>query len=272
MIGWSPRSAIMIILYGIPQLKFNFWFCVSQSGIVKENFKIIMKTVGIIGGLGPETTSNFYLKIINKCRINDTLSYPPIVIYSLPVPYQLEQDIVKFGKNENQILPLLIDGIQRLEKSGADFCVVPCGTIHIFINELRKSVSIPILSILEETARHIKSLGMVTVGLLATTKTVETNLYQPELQRQGIQLIIPESIEQEKISEIIFNILNGAKTESDKAELLTIIQNLQSKGCKAVILGCTDIPLLIDQKDTSIPLLDTVEILADSSVKAILKD
>lgn len=231
-----------------------------------------MKTVGIIGGVGPESTSNFYLKIINKYRAKDTLSYPPIVIYSLPVPYQLEQDIVKFGKNENQILPLLTDGVQKLEKSGADFCVIPCNTIHIFINELRKSVSIPILSILEETVRYIKSLGIETVGLLGTTKTIETNLYRPELQKQGIRLIIPESTDQERISEIIFNILNGKKTESDKTELLAIIQNLQNKDCKAVILGCTDIPLLIDQKDTSTLLLNTVEILADSSVKAILKD
>ncbi|KPJ56881.1 hypothetical protein AMJ49_03660 [Parcubacteria bacterium DG_74_2] len=230
-----------------------------------------MKTVGILGGMGPETTSKFYLKVIELCRLKNKIYYPPIIINSLPIPYTLEKDIVEKGESEERLLPILIDGVKKLEQLKADFIVIPCNTVHIFIDELRKNISTPILSIVEETVAKCKIEDYKKVGILATKKAIEKKLYNKELERRNIKLIVPDLDEQQKVTRIIYKILNGNKSEENKKELLEVIQSLKSKGVEAVILGCTDLQLVINKDNSSLPLLDTVEILVEASVSKILE-
>ena len=229
-----------------------------------------MKIAGIIAGLGPETSSEFYLKIIEFCKMKNDVKYPPIIVSSVPVPFSLERDIVEKGRGERGMFHVLVEGIERLEKSKVDFVAIPCNTVHIFIDELRGLFSTPILSIIEETARRCKSSGYRRVGVLATKKTMEKKLYDDELLRFDIGLVKPSPDEVERVSSIIFRILEGNKSEEDRKELLGIINGLRENGAQAVILGCTDLQILVSQEDTSVPLLDTVEIFAEASAEEIL--
>jgi len=116
-----------------------------------------MKTVGIIGGLGPETTSEFYLEVVFGCYEQNKGARPPILIWNIPLNYEIEQNFLKNATGEEKYLPYLIAAAKKLEKGGADFIVMPCNSMHIFINEIRRAVKIPVLSIVEETAKFLKA-------------------------------------------------------------------------------------------------------------------
>ena len=229
-----------------------------------------MKTAGMIGGLGPETTAEFYLQVIEFCRQRDGIHYPPIMIFNIPFPYRLEQEIIEQNRNEEAILPFLIDGVKRLEQSGADFIVIPCNTVHFFIEELRASVSTEILSIIEEAAKECERAGHKRVGVLATTKTVTKKIYDKELERHNIEVITPTGDAQDSVARTIVQILRGDKSEKGKQRLLRVIDEMRDGGAEAIVLGCTDLQLLVKQEDCPLPLLDTLEIFAEATARKIL--
>ncbi|MFA5776174.1 MAG: aspartate/glutamate racemase family protein [Patescibacteria group bacterium] len=115
-----------------------------------------MRTVGIIGGLGSETTAEFYLDLIFSCQKKDKTSRPAIVIYSVPLPYAIEEDAIVRNTGLERFSTFLIKEAQRLEKTGADFIVMPCNSLHVFVEEIRKSVKVPVLNIVEETVKFLK--------------------------------------------------------------------------------------------------------------------
>ena len=230
-----------------------------------------MRTIGILGIMGPETVARFYLQINARARASNSTQYPPILLYSAPVPYELECEIVERGRNEEKILPFLICGLQSLEAAGAEVIVIPCNTVHYFIPKLRACVATPILSIVEETAEVCLRADYRTVGLLATTETIKHELYERELARQGIQVITPDTTDQQLVSAIIQQILNGNKSVENKQALLKAIRTLRSGGAETVILGCTALELLLQQSDVSVPLLDSFDILAVATVRELLR-
>ena len=122
-----------------------------------------MKTIGIIGGLGPETTSEFYLRLIFKSYQKNKIQRPPILMWSIPMEYKIENDLIQSATGEERYIPYLIEAAKRLESGGADFLVVPCNSVHIFIEEIRKAVGIPVLSIVEETANFLKEQNIEKV-------------------------------------------------------------------------------------------------------------
>jgi aspartate racemase len=230
-----------------------------------------MKTLGILGGLGPESTTEFYLQLVKKCREQNNISWPPVAVYCVPLAFDFLNEVIIGGGGEiKDFLPFLIDGAKQLDKADPDFAVIPCNTAHIFIDEIRAAVKTPYLSIVEEIALLAQEKRMKTLGLLGTQKTIDSGIYEKAFQKQGISLVIPSQAEQEIVSQTIGKILNNTTNEEDKIEMLNIVRNLQQKGAKAVILGCTDIQLLINQKDTDVILIDTVETLVDATVKKML--
>ena len=137
-----------------------------------------MKTVGIIGGLGQETTSEFHLKVIFGCYQKNKDARPPILLWSVPLEYAIEDDLLQRSVGEERYIPYVTDAAKRLEKGGADFLVMPCNSLHIFIEEIRKAVDIPVLSILEETAGFLNKKGITEVGIFATSSSVKNKLYE----------------------------------------------------------------------------------------------
>ncbi len=229
-----------------------------------------MRTVGVLGGFGPEATAEFYVSIVSKNRALNKLSHPSILIYNVPNLFRLEEAAVKTDGNLQEFLPLLLSGVKMLERS-SDFIALPCNTLHIFIDELRKSSRVPVLSILDETVGKIRKLGIRKAGILATTKTIKERLFEEKLGENGIETIKPSEAEQKTVSETIHRILQGEKTGEMRAELLGIVGNLKSRGAEAVVLGCTDLQLLINQKNSGVKIIDTVDVLADSVLERLLE-
>lgn len=229
-----------------------------------------MKTAGIIGGLGPETTSQFYLEIIFDAFQKNKVERPPLLIWSIPLKYQIEEDLITRAEGEDRYIPYLQDAARRLESGGADFIVIPCNSVHIFINEVRKSVKIPVLSIVEETSDFLKGKSVSEIGLLATKSTVEKNLYQSPLENNGIKITLPDVQDQEKIGTLINNLVVNRYDDKDRTELLKIIERLSNKGVKDVVLACTDLQLLTPTHD-HVNIYDSMAILADATVREILQ-
>jgi aspartate racemase len=230
-----------------------------------------MKTAGIIGGLGPETTSKFYLEIIFGCYQKNKESRPPILIWNVPSNYRIEETLLRKSTGEEKYVPRLIDAAERLEKGGADFLVMPCNTLHIFIEEIRRSVRIPVLSIVEEATKFLKNEKVSKVGILATSTSLKWGLYKTALEKEGIEQVVPDETDQEKIGEIINRIVLNLYKDRDKSDLLEIIDKFERKDVENVILACTDLQLLVSPSHHLYPrIYDTMKILADATVRKIL--
>ena len=227
-----------------------------------------MKTIGIIGGLGPETTSEFYLKLIFKSYQVNKIQRPPILMWSIPMEYQVEEDLIQRATGEERYIPFLVDAAKRLESGGADFIVIPCNSVHIFIDEVRQAVKIPVLSIVEETARFLQKMGEKKVGLLATKTTVKSNLYQKALEANDIKVILPNEDDQSKIGELINKLVRSRNGNEDKQELIKIIERFKSEDIDIVVLACTDLQLLAPSHP-DFKIYDSMEILLDATVKSL---
>ncbi len=227
---------------------------------------MVFKKIGVLGGMGPEASANFYYKIIHYCQkeyqaVQDT-DFPPMIIYSLPLSGFDESGIV----NKKLVLQQLIHGIDVLESSGCDFIVIPCNTVHFFINELRMKFPIPILSIMEETIEKIKQDNHNIIGLLGSETTLKLQLYQNLLDKNNISCVFPNEKENNLITQLILEVMSGKVGNKTKNNVLTIIKKMEQQSAKAIVLGCTEIPLAISQKDVNIKVYDTLQILAESAV------
>jgi aspartate racemase len=224
-----------------------------------------MKTLGIIGGLGPETTAKFYMQIVTLCAKKNKLQRPNILIVNVPISFQLEEKFINRSQGKREFCTLLVSAAKTLEKSGADFIVLPCNTAHIFIEDIRNSVDIPVLSIIEESVKTLKSRGVVKIGLLATPATVKNKLFDKK-----ISLVKPNKINQKQMGLIINAILRNKNIDKNRTELLTIINSVAEKS-DALLLACTDLQLLIPEKKiNNIEVFDTMQILAGATTKEIL--
>ncbi len=218
-----------------------------------------MKTVGILGGMGPEATAQLYLEIIKIFRqrygAKYDSDYPEIFILNLPLP-----DVVEEKGSQDAIIKILQEGVRKLELAGADFIAVACNTVMTFLPQMQKVVSIPFVSIVEETAVVVEKRGFNTVGIVATEMTLRTGLYSSAV---FTKLIEPSSEQRAQITQIIMRILSGDKSEEDRLRLRAIVEDLQLRGADVVILGCTELPLLFaDEK-----CLDTIKVLAEAVVR-----
>ncbi|HEY4483332.1 MAG TPA: amino acid racemase [Candidatus Paceibacterota bacterium] len=228
-----------------------------------------MKTVGIIGGLGPETTSEFYLDLIFSAAQKNKTTRPGIIISSVPLPYQIEEDLVLRSEGAERYIPFLTQEAKRLEKAGADFIVMPCNSLHVFIGEIRDAVKIPALSIVEETVKFLKQENMDKVGIVSTSATIKNKLYENAFAENGIKYVTPNELQQARMGKFILNLVVGQQKNRDREELISIINDFEGKGLDCVILACTDLQLLIPS-NPNLKIFDTMKILADATVAKML--
>ena len=231
------------------------------------------KIIGILGGMGPEATLFFYEKIIKFTKANKDQEHIPTLIFSNTKIPDRTNAILK--KDHKRIIKELTNTAKILEKSGAKFIVIPCNTAHYYINEIRRSVKIPVLDMIEETAKYIskknKKIGK-NIGLLATKGTLSTEIYQNKFKDFGINILIPKKETQEKVMKAIYDIkANGPSKESRKLIDEAIKELREENKVKLIILGCTELPLLFKKSITENikrGIIDPMDILAK---KAILK-
>ncbi len=223
-----------------------------------------MKTIGLIGGMSWESTVTYY-QIINQTikRTLGGLHSAKCLLYSVDF-FEIEECQSKgdWAKSAE----ILSDAAQRLEKAGADFIVICTNTMHKVANTIQSAVFIPILHIAEVTARQLKANDISKVALLGTKYTMEQDFYRSKLTQNGITVVVPDENDRELINSVIYNELClGVIQEASRQKFLSIMNGLADQGAQGAILGCTEIGLLVGQKDTDVPLFDTTLIHAESA-------
>ena len=223
-----------------------------------------LKTIGLIGGMSWESTVTYY-KIINetvKERLGG-LHSAKCILYS--VDFQEIEECQANG-NWEKSGEILGEAAYNLEKAGADFIVICTNTMHKVVNQIKEKISIPILHIAEMTAEKILEKGLKNIALLGTKYTMEQDFYKSKLIEKGINVIIPDKNDIEIINEVIYDELCLGTINSDsKKKFLEIVDKLRNKGAEGIILGCTEIGLLIKNADTDVPLFDTAIIHAEQA-------
>jgi len=230
-----------------------------------------MKTIGLIGGMSWESSLEYYRIINEKVKKElGELHSAQSIMYS--VDFENIKNLQHEGKWD-ELTEIMIDAAQRLEKAGADLLVVCTNTMHKMANEVENSINIPLIHIADATAESIKKQNLNKIGLLGTKFTMEQDFYKGRLQeKHNIDVVIPTDEDREIVHKIIYNELClGNIKDSSKNEYIRIIENLVEQGAQGIILGCTEIPLLIKQKDVSVPVFDTTTIHAEFAVLEAIK-
>ncbi|MGF2615859.1 aspartate/glutamate racemase family protein [Rossellomorea vietnamensis] len=230
-----------------------------------------MKTIGLIGGMSWESSSEYY-RFINEGVKSSLggLHSAKCILYS--VDFEEVERYQSLGKWD-QAAGLLIEAAQSLEKAGADFLILCTNTMHKVYQDISSSVTIPFLHIADAAAAQIRKEGIVTVGLLGTRYTMEQDFYKERLLNNGINVIIPAREDRERINAIIFDELCVGRVESPSRDFFQeVMKKLYSKGAEGIVLGCTEIGLLITGGDWELPIFDTAAIHAEEAVKKALQD
>ena len=230
-----------------------------------------MKFIGLIGGMTWKSTLEYY-HIMNE-SVKEKLGglhSVKCILYSFDFESIAELQIKRKWKKLTQ---LMITATQTLEKSGAEFIVICANTMHLMADEVQKKINIPILNIIDVTAEEILRQRLHKVGLLGTKFTMEEEFYKKRMtDKFGIDIIIPNKDEREIINSIIYKELSfGIIKKSSRAKYIEIIDDLLSRDAEGIVLGCTEIPLLIKKDDVNAPVFDTTSLHAKAAVEYALK-
>jgi len=215
-----------------------------------------MKTIGLIGGMSWESSSEYY-RIINeevKLRLGG-LHSAKCILYSVDF-----EEVESYQRNceWEKAAQRLMDAARSLEAAGADFIVICTNTMHKVADEIQVGISIPLLHIADITAAEVRSNGIKTIGLLGTSYTMEQDFYRSRLETQGIKVLIPKETDRVIVNTVIYRELClGKVTDESRANYKRIIKDLIQQGADGIILGCTEIGLLVKSQDSTVPLFDT---------------
>ena len=220
-----------------------------------------MKTIGLIGGMSWESTVTYY-QVINETikKALGGLHSAKLLLYSVDFE---EIERYQAGGEWDKSAAVLADAAQRLEKAGADFILICTNTMHKVAPQVRERIRIPIIHIAEATADALKEKGVTKVGLLGTKYTMTQDFYKDKLIAAGLTVVTPEGEDIETVNSVIYDELClGIIREESRQKFLEVIGKLAERGAQGVILGCTEIGLLVQQKDTALPVFDTTLIHA----------
>lgn len=231
-----------------------------------------MKTIGLVGGMTWHSTVDYY-RLINEDvqrRLGGSSS-ARCVLYS--VEFGEFEELQEAG-DWDRMTALMVDAAIRVETAGADFLLICANTMHRAAEAVAAALAIPLIHIADAAAAEIRRSKAKTVGLLGTRYTMEQEFYRKRLEtKHGLRVLVPDEGDRRRIHDIIYTELGrGIIKESSKAEYLAIIDRLRGRGAEGVILGCTEIPLLVKPGDAPIPLYDTTALHAKAAVDAALDD
>ncbi len=227
------------------------------------------KIIGILGGMGPEATSDLFQKIIRNTEVIRDQDHLRVLIDNNPKIPDRTPAILDSGEDP---VPIMIETAKNLEKAGANFIIIPCVSAHYFINQLREEITIPVMSIIDEVAREIERQlpGVKRVGLTATTGTIRASLFQNRLKGIGVEVLVPPPNDQENLVMSAIYGESGIKAGflylENKKKILMASEALIKRGAQGIIGGCTEVPLVVNQADIEVPFLDSLNILALSAI------
>ena len=229
-----------------------------------------MKTIGMIGGTSWPSTLEYY-RIINQETNRRLGGLNSAKIFLSSFNYA-EIDALNKTEDHAGVYKLVLDAAQRLKKSSVDFLILCANTLHQYADELEKETGLNIVHIADATAKEIKRKNLTMIGLLGTRFTMEMDFYTKRLEKAGIESLVPPKPEREFIHNAIMNeLLKEEFKKETKEKFLNIISELEHSGAQGIVLGCTEIPLLITQKDSHLPVFNTLEIHAKAAVDFALK-
>jgi aspartate racemase len=226
------------------------------------------KTIGILGGMGPEATLDLFGKIIASTPAERDQDHLRVVIDSNPKVPDRTAAILAAGESP---VPAMKAGLAALQRAGADFVVIPCVSAHYFLDELQGESGLPILSMFEVTAGHIRRQhpDIRKIGMLATSGTLQGGRFREKLGLSGIETLAPEDADQKRVMAAIYEIKGAASGRSRDeigAEIRGIAIRLIERGARGIVAGCTEIPLVLKPGDLAVPVFDTLMLLARTAI------
>lgn len=226
-----------------------------------------MKKIGIIGGIGPESTVDYYKLIISAFNERKAgFGYPEIIIYSADLSILMK---ILDAKDWGGLTDWLLERVVALQRAGAEFAVIGSNTPHIVFDKVESRSPIPMLSIIEETRKYAQKRSLKKLGLLGTRFTMESDFFKRPFIENEMAVVVPEKADQELIHHRLFSEIElGIIKDSTREELLSIVKKIIDKHfIDALILGCTELPLILTKDEFGIPFLNTTAIHAESIVK-----
>lgn len=227
-----------------------------------------MKKIGIIGGLGPEATVDYYKEIIEAFKTGEgDLNYPEIIIYSVNMSVFIG---MMREKKYEQATAYLTEKLDKLEKAGADFAALSANTPHQLFDELREKSGIPLLSIVEATRDEARRKGLKRPGLFGTGLTMKATFYRDVFRRKNLEVVLPDEKNRDLIDQKLFTEIElGIFKDETRQVLVAIIEKMvREQGIDSIILGCTELPLILDQESyAGIPVLNTTKIHVEAIAK-----
>ncbi len=234
-----------------------------------------MKVIGAIGGMSWVSSAEYY-KLMNEMVEKELggLHSARILMYSIEFGEFSEEEREASEGDWKPLRKTMLDAALRLERGGADFIIICSNTMHSSAEDIEAHVKIPVLHIADATGEKIREHGLSIVGLLGTEYTMEEDFYKKRIKDKfGIKVIIPDENDREYINSVIFDELCAEIISDDSRErFIEIIRRLREQGAEGIVLGCTEIPLLVKQDDVDIPLFDTLTIHAEAAVRYSLDD
>lgn len=230
-----------------------------------------MKTLGIIGGLGPESTIDYYRLIIAayRERTQDD-SYPPMIINSIDLQKMIR---LMEAQDYSTVADVMVAEVQKLARAGAEFGLISSNTPHIAFDEIRSRAAMPLISIVEATCEYARAQGLTKLGLFGSGFTMKARFYPEVFSKQGIALVMPEAGEQAYIHQRYMDeLVKGIFLPETRAGLIDIVERMKKQhGIQGLVLGGTELPLILrDAPDCGIPFLDTARIHVDAAVQEML--
>lgn len=225
-----------------------------------------MKKVGIIGGVGPQATEFIYHKLLEVAQwsygAKNNDQYPDLLIASVPVP-----DFISSKENLDEAKRMLAEAAQGLEKAGCEALCIGSNTVHILLEDLKQTVGVPFISMVELVADKCEQLGLKKVALLGTPVLLESGLYDVALEDKGIELMKPNAQQVEICDSVIRGVIAGSTEVPLRKEYVEVLSSMLDQGADAIILGCTELPLVLDYEALGKRILSSDEILAEGIAK-----
>ncbi len=228
-----------------------------------------LKTIGVLGGMGPEAGALFFGRIVAACAARRDQDHPPVVLYSLPQVPDRTSAILHGGRSP---VPALLRGLRVLHVAGADFAIIPCVSAHYFLPRIAPRSPLPVVSLIGASLAAVKRLRPVprTVGLIGTTGTVRSRIVAEAFEAAGIAVIVPPARDQARVMAAIYGrrgIKAGHAAGPPREVLLGAARGLVRRGAGAILAGCTEVPLALKPEDLAVPLVDPLEAAAREAVR-----
>lgn len=225
----------------------------------------MVKTAGVLGGMGPDATVDFMAKVIAATPASKDQDHVPMLVDHNPRVPNRQDALLRGGDNPGPVMAAMA---RRLEAAGADFLVIPCNSAIAFRESVEAAVSIPLISIVDVTADACSAFD--AVGLLATDGCVASRIYQDALAQRGIEVVIPTAEELDQLMQLITTIKTGDQSGAIAEAMRSLAQVLAERGARAIIAGCTEIPLVLQDSMLDVPLLSSTDLLAAATVRAAM--